>query len=143
MPCSRRGRQLTTDGTSGWPADCPTPRWQLIGDAWTWRTEVPVTTDPREQRAIDALLIRPPHQVGVEAVTRLIDAQGQVRPIILKQQAASISCMLLLVADTRLNRRAIDDGAATLRPAFRMGAKALLAELRAGRQPASNGLVLL
>jgi len=114
-----------------------------IGDAWTWRTEVPVTTDPREQRAIDALIVRPPHQVGVEAMTRLIDAQGQVRPIILKEQAASISCMLLLVADTRLHRRAIDDGAATLRPAFPMGAKALLAELRAGRQPASNGLVLL
>ncbi|MEJ7803633.1 MAG: hypothetical protein WKH68_09735, partial [Candidatus Limnocylindria bacterium] len=23
------GRQLTTNGTTGWPADCPTPRWQL------------------------------------------------------------------------------------------------------------------
>ena len=114
-----------------------------IGDRWGWRTEVPVSSDPRDRRAFDALLINAPHRVGIEAVTRLVDAQGQVRPILLKLEAAGLPCMVLLLADTRLNRRAIEDGAPTLSPAFPMGAKALLRELRAGRQPATNGLLLL
>lgn len=116
---------------------------EAIGDQWSWRTEVPVTADPRDHRAIDALLANPPHRVGIEAVTRLVDVQAQVRPIILKQQVANLSCFILVLADTRLNRRAIEDGLPTLRPAFPMGARAALAELRAGRQPATNGLLVL
>src|SRR5918992_358375 len=71
----------------------------LIGGAWLWRTEVPVTRDPRDLRAIDAVMARGNARVDVEAMTRLVDSQGQVRPILLKQQASGLECMILLLAD--------------------------------------------
>jgi transcriptional regulator with XRE-family HTH domain len=114
-----------------------------VGGAWTWRTEVPVNADPRDLRAIDALLTKGAHRVGVEAITRLADAQGQVRPIMLKQEAARLRCMLLVLADSRTNRQALRDGAPTISPAFPMRARGVLAELRAGRQPGANGVILL
>lgn len=116
---------------------------RTVGDAWTWRTEVPVTADPRDLRAIDALLANGPRRVGVEAVSRLTDTQGQVRPIVLKQEAAGLACMVLVLADTRTHRRAVEVGAPTLQPAFPMDPRGLLAELRAGRQPPANGLILI
>ncbi|MGI8658921.1 MAG: helix-turn-helix domain-containing protein [Candidatus Limnocylindria bacterium] len=114
-----------------------------IGPAWRWRSEVPVTDDPRDQRAIDAVLFNPPHRVGIEAVTRLVDAQAQTRPIMLKQQAAGLDCMILVLANTRTNRRAAEEGAATLHSAFPVGARSVLADLRSGHAPRGNGLVLL
>jgi hypothetical protein len=114
---------------------------RLVGDGWTWRTEVSVNLDPRDRRAIDAVLVDGRARIGVEAVTRLLDAQGQARAIIQKQEVTGLGCMLLVLADTRLNRLAADAGAATLDPAFPLGSRAVLADLRARRQPAANGLV--
>lgn len=89
-----------------------------IGDAWTWRSEVPVAAGPDDRRAIDAVLLNGPRRVGIEALTRLTDAQGQVRAILLKQEAAALSCMLLVLADTRHNRHMLRDADPTLRPSF-------------------------
>jgi transcriptional regulator with XRE-family HTH domain len=114
----------------------------LIGDSWTWMTEVPVGQDPRDLRAIDAILVRSPARVGIEAVTRLVDSQGQVRPILLKQEVTGLACMILLLADTRLNRAAVEAAGATLRAAFPLRARDVLAALRSGQQPPTNGLVL-
>jgi transcriptional regulator with XRE-family HTH domain len=114
---------------------------RMVGDGWTWRTEVSVSTDSRDRRAIDALLARGGGCIGVEAVTRFLDAQGQARAILQKQEAMGLGCMLLVLADTRLNRAAADAASATLDPAFPLGSRAVLGDLRAGRQPAANGLV--
>ena len=114
----------------------------LIGEGWRWRAEVPVNRDPRDLRAIDAVIARGTGRVGVEAITRFIDNQGQVRPILVKQEASGLSCMILVLADTRHNRAAIELAGSTLRSDFPLRARELLAELRAGRQPASNGLLL-
>jgi len=113
----------------------------LVGDGWSWRSEVSVTADPRDRRAIDALLERDRARIGAEAVTRLLDAQGQTRTILQKQEAAGLACMLLVLSDTRLNRLAADAASATLGPAFPLGARQVLADIRGGRQPAANGLV--
>lgn len=115
----------------------------FIGDAWTWRTEVPVSANPLDRRAIDAVLVRRPHRVGAEAVTRILDAQGQTRPILLKQEAAGLDRMVLVLADTRHNRTALIDGAQTLRPAFPLRHRELIRELRNGRLPSANGIVLV
>ena len=114
----------------------------LIGEGWSWRTEVPVNRDPRDLRAIDVVIARGTSRVGVEAITRFIDNQGQVRPILLKQEASGLGSMILVLADTRHNRAAIEVADMTLRSEFPLRARAILAELRAGRQPASNGLLL-
>jgi len=114
-----------------------------IGDGWTWQTEVPVRGDSNDRRAIDAVLMHSPIRVGVEAVTRFLDVQGQVRSIVLKQQAAGLACMLIVLADTRHNRHALVEGAPTIRPAFPLASRAVLSDLRAGRPPESNGVVLV
>lgn len=73
---------------------------RLVGNRWAWRTEVPVSRDPRDRRAIDATLVRDGRRVGVEAVTRLVDIQGQTRPILLKQEASGIGIFVLVLSDS-------------------------------------------
>lgn len=114
-----------------------------IGEAWTWRTEVPVSVNPLDRRAIDAVLVRGPHRVGIEAVTRILDAQAQTRPILLKQEAAGLQRMVLVLAATRHNRNALVDGAQTLSPAFPLRHRALMRDLKRGRPPPANGIVLI
>lgn len=61
-----------------------------VGTRWAWRTEVPVTSNPLDRRAIDAVLTAPRGRVGLEAITRLVDAQAQVGAALLKQEASGV-----------------------------------------------------
>jgi transcriptional regulator with XRE-family HTH domain len=115
----------------------------LLGAGWAWRTEVPVNTEPADRRAIDAVLERSGHPVGIEAISRIGDAQATARLITLKQRAVGLRCMILLLADTRHNRAAVLAGEATLRPAFPSRTRSVLRALRAGLPPVSNGIVFL
>ena len=115
----------------------------LIGQTWMWQAEAPVSSDPLERRAIDALLVRDGQRIGVEAVTRLLDVQAQVRAITLKQDAAGLGRMVLVLADTRHNRAALIDGAPTLSPAFPLPARTVLRDLASGRVPRANGVILI
>lgn len=56
----------------------------LIGDTWTWRTEVPIGADAADRRAIDAVLTHRRDRVGIEAVSRIGDAQAEARLITLE-----------------------------------------------------------
>ncbi len=114
-----------------------------IGEAWSWRTEVPVSEDPRDRRAFDAVLSRGTEQLAVEAVTRLTDAQAQVRNLLLKQEAAGLQCLVLVLANTRHNVRAVPQAATTLTPAFPLAPRAVLRRLRSGERPDQNGYVLV
>ena len=114
-----------------------------IGDRWSWRTEVSVTHDPNDRRALDALLVREQRRAGVEAVGRLIDAQAQVRPILLKQEAAGLARLVLVLGDSGHNRAAVIAGRPTLEPAFPCPARRALAALRAGELPPANAVVLV
>ena len=79
----------------------------------------------------------------MEAITRFSDAQAHVRAAVLKQQSASLDRFILLLADSRHNRQAVRDAGPTLLPAFPLSGRQLLADLRAGRLPAANGVLLL
>jgi transcriptional regulator with XRE-family HTH domain len=114
-----------------------------IGEAWGWRTEVPVSADPRDGRAVDAVISRDGAAIGLEVITRLTDAQAQVRRALLKQEAAGLDRMVLILADTRHNRLALGDAQATLRPAFALETRRTLRDLREGRLPPANGVVLV
>jgi transcriptional regulator with XRE-family HTH domain len=116
---------------------------RLIGTRWTCRSEVPVTGDPAERRAFDLVLTRDERRVAVEAVGRLSDAQGQVRPILLKQSAAGGLRVVLVLADSRHNRMAIRSAASTLEPAFPCSARLALAALRAGEVPPQDAVILV
>ncbi len=114
---------------------------EAIPRAWTMRTEVPVGAGDR--RAFDAVLSRGADRVAVECITRLTDAQAQVRAILLKADASMIRPVILVLSDTRWNRTAVRYAAPTLRPAFPLGRRAVLAALRAGRAPLANGALLI
>jgi transcriptional regulator with XRE-family HTH domain len=114
-----------------------------IGSAWGWRTEVPVSADPLDRRAIDAVLQGDAGRIGLEVVSRLTDAQAQVRAIVLKQQASGIDRMILVLAETRHNREALAAAASTVMAAFPLSTRGVLVALRAGRIPDANGVMLI
>jgi transcriptional regulator with XRE-family HTH domain len=114
-----------------------------VGEAWTWATEAPVTVDPLDRRAFDAVLTRRPFRVGCEAIVRLTDAQAQVRMALLKQEASGVDRLVLVLAETRHNRIALRDGAASIKPAFPLGSREVLRGLRAGRLPTANGIAVV
>lgn len=113
-----------------------------LGELWTWHTEVAVSADPRDRRAIDAVLSRPPHRIGVEAVGRLTDAQAQVRALLLKQAASGVDRFVVVLADSRHNRLALAEAAPTLEPAFPLSSRETMRVLRAGSVPRANGIVM-
>jgi hypothetical protein len=113
----------------------------MIGRHWTWRTEVPVSTDPRDRRALDVVLASSAGSIGLEAITRLTDAQAQIRAAILKREAARLDRILLVLADTRHNRAAVVDAAPSLDGAFPASPREVLRALRTGRLPATNGVL--
>jgi 4-hydroxy-L-threonine phosphate dehydrogenase PdxA len=113
----------------------------MIGGHWMWRTEVPVSTDPRDRRALDIVLAGDAGSIGLEALTRLTDAQAQIRAAILKQEAARLDRILLVLADTRHNRAAVVDAAPSLGGAFPALPREVLRALRTGQLPAANGVL--
>lgn len=116
---------------------------ERIGGTWHWRTEVPVSRDPRDRRAVDAVIERDGVAIGLEVITRLTDAQAQVRGALLKQEAAGVERMILVLSDTRHNRQALKDAAPTLQPAFPLATRSILRDLSVDRVPAANGVLLV
>ncbi len=115
----------------------------VIGEVWSWSTEVPVTTNQYDRRAFDAVLTRGSGRVALEVITRLTDAQSQVRAALLKQEAGTVDRLILVLAQTRRNRAALAAAAPTLRPSFPAGPRSVLAALRLGHIPDANGIALV
>lgn len=114
-----------------------------VGPGWTWRTEVPLSPDASDRRAFDALMSRGVARVGVEVISRLTDGQGQTRPILLKQLASGLACLVLVLPDTRANRFARAGARPTLDPAFPCPSRAAMAALRRGEEPPDNAIVFV
>ncbi len=107
---------------------------------WAIKLEAPVG-GTGDLRAFDLVLSRPPIYVAHEFVSRLRDVQAQIRPLIRKQHDSGIQRLVLVVAATHANRRAVAEAGLILGEAFPLGTRTVLAALRAGRAPAANGLV--
>jgi transcriptional regulator with XRE-family HTH domain len=103
--------------------------------------EWPIPND-RDKRAIDLVLEGLPHRIGVEAETGLTDVQALERDINLKRRDAKLDRMILLVRDSRRNRRILSDADA-LRRAYPLETRAVLAALTRGRDPGADGIVVL
>ena len=114
----------------------------LLPDALAWRTEVPIR-QPGDRRAWDAVVAGADWRVPVDAETRLRDVQALTRNKSLKRRDDDTDVMILLVADTRHNRRVLRLARPDLLADFPVRGPYALRELLAGRQPSGSAIVVL
>jgi transcriptional regulator with XRE-family HTH domain len=99
---------------------------------------------PGDQRAWDERLTDGETSASVECEVHLHDVQAVQRRIALKQRDdPTAGIVILLLADTAHNRRALAEHREALRAQFPLDGGAILRALRAGRIPAASGLLLL
>lgn len=79
----------------------------------------------------------------MEAITRLRDAQSQLRAAALKQRDGNVPRLVLLIKATDHNRTALASAADVLATSFPLGTRATLKALSEGTDPGDNGIVLL
>jgi transcriptional regulator with XRE-family HTH domain len=113
-----------------------------LSEPWTWRLEVPLPGD-LTGRAWDAVATVGSTRIAFEAETRLYDIQAQVRRIMAKRASGGVDRLVLVVADTHLNRRVLSEVRELLRPDFPLDTRAVLAALGSGRDPGANGIVVI
>jgi transcriptional regulator with XRE-family HTH domain len=106
-----------------------------------WSTEVPLPI-PGDRRAWDAVVRGRPWQIGVEGETVMDDVQALERRLALKRRDAGIDHVILLVADTARNRRALTSAPAAFAD-LPLRTREILAALRNGRDPGGSGIVIL
>lgn len=107
-----------------------------------WQTEVAVPI-PGDRRAIDAVAVLKGARVGVEAETKVADLQAIERRAQLKKRDGNLDVLVLLVANTRSNRQILREHAPSLRTAFPLDTRTVLAALRRGEPPRADGIVVL
>ena len=93
-------------------------------------------------RAWDLLLRLGSQIVGVEVETRIRDIQGLVRRIRGRQRDGGVDEILLVLADTRFNRRLLAELRESLGSDFETSPASVLAALSSG-QPVPGSCVLL
>jgi transcriptional regulator with XRE-family HTH domain len=116
---------------------------ELVGPSLSIRGEVSIG-DARDQRAWDLTLTDPQHRVcGTELETRLVDAQSQMRRINKKRTDSNVDRLLVVLADTRLNRSALRAAAALMATDLSIDDTAAYAALRRGELPPRDALILV
>ena len=110
--------------------------------SFTWRSEVPMGP-AGDLRAWDAMLIGAGVRIGVEAETRMVDAQALARRLALKRRDGDVDHVILLVADTRGNRAVLRAFADALAADFPVPGARALAALTAGRDPEGSAIFLI
>ena len=107
-----------------------------------WDLEVPVPIRG-DLRACDARIRIGGATVIVEAITRLADVQAQVRAAQLKRRDMNADRLILLIAATDTNRRALRAAEAALADAFPIRTAAALRALSRGLPPSADAIILL
>lgn len=115
-----------------------------LGHPLRYRTEVPLPYAPGrlELRAWDAVIEGRAVRTTIEVEMRIRDAQALERRLGLKRRDDPADRFLLLVADTRTNRRILADHPELFPDLPRLTRTAVLAALRGGMHP-PTGVVLL
>jgi hypothetical protein len=106
-----------------------------------WLTEVPLPGD-RELRAWDAVIRGRGWRLPVEAETVVTDAQALERKLALQVHDGDAARVLLVVADTRRNRRALASAPAAF-AGLPLRTGQILRRLRDGEDPGASGLVIM
>ena len=98
---------------------------------------------PGDLRAIDIILRSTGCLIAVEVITRISDVQAQIRLARNKARDIGATRLLLVVAATHANRRALDEARPALTGAWDMDTRRVMSALAAGRQPDHDAIVLL
>ena len=114
---------------------------QHVGPAWRWIVEFPVARG--DLRAFDAAAIQPTCRVAFDVWPSARDIQAQARASMLKQHDCGVDRLILVFNATRANRRAVREAGESLRRAFPLTTRQILAALRAGRDPGGNGIAFV
>jgi transcriptional regulator with XRE-family HTH domain len=115
-----------------------------VGRPLGFRTEVPLPArdDHLEQRAWDAMITGGGERTTIDLEMRIRDAQAVVRRYTLKCRDDPAEHQLLLIADTRSNRRVLAERPALFGSLERLRPSEVFEALEAGRHPPS-GLLLV
>jgi hypothetical protein len=106
-----------------------------------FRTEVPLRIDG-DLRAWDGEVLGMGGSCKVEAETTLHDLQSTQRRIALEMADDGVERVILLVADTRRNRRVLSEFRESLRECFPMDGRSVMRALRQGRIPERGGVLV-
>jgi len=93
-------------------------------------------------RAWDAVVRGPGWRIGVEAETVLDDLQALERRLALKRRDGDVDHVILLIADTARNRRALRSAPAAFAD-LPLRTREVMAALGQGRDPGASGIVIL
>jgi hypothetical protein len=115
---------------------------QLVTPTWAWATEVPMPI-PGDLRAWDAVLTRPVCRIGVDAESRIHDAQALDRRVMLKLRDSGVDRAIIVVPATRTNRGMLREFGSALRSNFPIGTSTALRALRQGSDPGGNAIVVV
>ena len=109
----------------------------------TYRTEVPLPpVDGRvELRSWDAMVFGHQRRTAVEMEMRLRDGQALERRLALKRRDDPTDGFVLIVADTRGNRRVLASSPGLFPDLPRLGPSRVTADLEAGKHPPTSLIV--
>jgi transcriptional regulator with XRE-family HTH domain len=115
----------------------------FVGKPLSYRIEVPLpaAADRSELRAWDAMVFGLGERTAIEFEARLYDLQAQLRRFQVKLRDDPVDHLLVVVADTRANRRALSEFTDLFVGVPRLRTDTVLKWLRAGRHPPS-GVIL-
>ena len=105
-------------------------------------TEVPLRLD-QDLRAWDGEILAVGGTCKLEAETVLHDLQATDRRIALKMADDHVDRVVLLVADTRSNRRVLREFGELISNRYPLDMRSVMRSLRAGRLPDDSGVVVL
>jgi len=106
-----------------------------------WQTEVPLPI-PGDQRAWDAMTVLWGLRVGIEAEMRPSDLQALQRKLSLKVRDGGVDRLILVLADTKANRRFLRLASEDLGSLFRLQGRDAARALRSSVDPGCNLIVL-
>jgi transcriptional regulator with XRE-family HTH domain len=107
-----------------------------------WATEVPLPM-ARDARAWDALVTGNGFRAGIEAETRLRDAQAVQRRATLKKRDSGVERVLLVLRNSRWNREAAKSAADVLLGSFPVPGDRALQALAAASDPGGDAVILI
>jgi transcriptional regulator with XRE-family HTH domain len=114
----------------------------ILSPAFRVIAEAPLPT-LGDRRAWDLLLRLPQQLIGVEAETSIRDMQTLVRHTHQRERDGGADVVLLVLADSRTNRRLENQLRQALGPSYGAAPRALLKSLRNGQPLPGSGVVLL